>query len=110
MNWGAILGGVLLLLFLFPTAATALEFDGTIPADQVAAFDQILEPVLKIYNMVKYIATAVAAVVLLFAGINFIISGSDPKTRESSKSMAMYVVIGLVVIWAAPWVVNFVAQ
>ncbi len=76
-------------------------------ADQ-ATFDKILEPVMKIYNLVKYLATAVAGFVLLLAGISYMISGSDPKKREQSKSMATYVIIGLFIIWAAPWIVDLV--
>jgi multisubunit Na+/H+ antiporter MnhB subunit len=35
-------------------------------------------------------------------------SGSDPKKREDAKNMAMYVIIGLIVIWAAPLIVNWI--
>jgi type IV secretory pathway VirB2 component (pilin) len=86
----------------------AAELEGMTDSDK-AAFDQILEPVMKIYNFVKYSATLVAVIVLLFSGINYMISGYDIKKREQAKSMAMYVIIGLIVIWAAPFVVNLIA-
>jgi len=88
--------------------ANAVDFDQEIsPADQ-AKFDEILKPVMKIYNLVKYAATIIAALVLLFAAISFMTSGSDPRKRDVAKDMAMYVVIGLVVIWAAPLAVNYI--
>ena len=87
----------------------ALDFNQTISAQDKATFDQILAPVMKIYNLVKYVATALAVVVLLFAGITYITAGDDPASRAKAKSMAMYVIIGLIVIWAAPLIVNFVA-
>jgi len=86
----------------------AVEFNQTISAQDKATFDQILLPVMKVYNLVKYTATVVAVVVLLFAGLTYMTSGADPGKREKAKNMAMYVVIGLIVIWAAPLVVNFI--
>ena len=71
-------------------------------------FAEILKPLTTIYNLVKYAATVIAGLVMLFAGITYISSGSDPGKREKAKSMVMYVIIGLVVIWAAPFVVDLV--
>ncbi len=99
---------ILLFVFIAIPITTAIDFNQTISAQDKATFDQILDPVLKIYNLVKYSATVLAVVVLLFAGISYMTSGSDPGKREKAKSMAMYVVIGLIVIWAAPLVVNFI--
>jgi type IV secretory pathway VirB2 component (pilin) len=104
----SVLGLVLLLSFMALQFAAAVDFNQPISATDKATFDQILQPVMKIYNLVKYVATALAVVVLLFAGIIYITSGSDPAKREQAKNMAMYVVIGLIVIWAAPLVVNFI--
>lgn len=96
------------LLFILIPVVSAVDFNQSISAEDQATFDQILEPVMRIYNLVKYAATVIAVMVLLFAGVNYMMSGSDPKKRESAKSMAMYVVIGLIVIWAAPLVVQFI--
>jgi len=63
---------------------------------------------MKIYNFIKYAATALAVVFLVFAGINFVISGGDQAKRESAKNMATYIVVGLIVIWVAPFVVQFI--
>ena len=104
MKWEIIL---ILLLASMPLAS-AVEFNQSISDQDKATFDQILSPVMKIYNLVKYAATVVAVIILLFAGVNYMTSGDDPKKREQSKSMVMYVVIGLIVIWAAPLVVNFI--
>jgi len=71
-------------------------------------FAEILKPLTTIYNLVKYAATIVAGLVMLFAGITYISSGSDPGKREKAKNMVMYVIIGLIVIWAAPFVVDLI--
>jgi len=99
--------GFLLVLMLLPMAlAETASLDTDLTAEDRAQFDQILEPVIKIYNFVKYIASVVAVIFLLFAGMSFMTSGGDPRKRDQAKSIAMYVVIGLMIIWAAPMIVN----
>ncbi len=79
-----------------------------VSAADTATFDQILKPIQTIYDLVKYAVTIIAGLVLLFAGITYIMSGSDPGKREKAKNMVMYVIIGLAVIWAAPYIVKLV--
>lgn len=78
------------------------------PSDfgDTSTFDKILEPVWKIYSFIKYIATAVAAIFLVIAGIIYMTAGNDLMKRDSAKHTITYVVVGLVVIWAAPFVVQ----
>jgi len=71
-------------------------------------FEDVLKPLETIYDLTKYAATMIAGLVMLFAGITYILSGSDPGKREKAKNMVMYVIIGLMVIWAAPFVVKIV--
>jgi type IV secretory pathway VirB2 component (pilin) len=106
----SMLGLICLLAMFALNFVAAVDFNQDISAEDKAAFDQILEPVMKIYNLVKYSATIIAVVVLLFAGITYITSGSDPGKREKAKNMGMYVVVGLIVIWAAPLIVNFIVN
>lgn len=72
-----------------------------------AIFDEILAPVTKIMDFVKYAATILAVLYLIFAGVSFVMSGGNAANRERSKHMAAFVVVGLSVIWAAPFVVNY---
>jgi len=81
---------------------------GFVVATSHTDFEEILAPLTTIYNLVKYAATVVAGLVMLFAGITYIASGSDPGKREKAKSMVMYVIVGLMVIWAAPFVVDLI--
>lgn len=85
------------------SAQTAQPPSGSI---DTGTFDQILQPVWTVYSFVKYIATAVAAIFLVFAGITYMTSGSDVMKRENAKHMITYVVVGLIVIWAAPFIVQ----
>ncbi len=96
-----------LVLFSFiPKVMAQAELPDEISEEDKAKFDAILEPVLKIYNFIKYIASVVAGIFLLYAGITYMSSGSDPKKRDQAKSIASYVIIGLIVIWAAPFIVG----
>jgi type IV secretory pathway VirB2 component (pilin) len=88
------------------SAASALPPSG--PGD-TASFDQILQPVWKIYNFAKYIATAIAAIFLVFAGIMYMTSGNDMMKRDNAKHTITYVVLGLIIIWAAPFIVQIFA-
>jgi len=98
---------VLFILTLLPSVlGDSAEIDEEISEDDKEKFDAILAPVLKIYNFIKYIASVVAGIFLLYAGITYMSSGSDPKKRDQAKGIASYVVIGLIVIWAAPFIVG----
>jgi len=99
----AILALAVFMLMVMPLVTAQFQEP---TAEEKAAFDEILTPVIKIYNLVKYTATAIASVMLLFAGLTYMTSGGDPKKKETAKNMATYVVIGLIVIWVAPLAVN----
>ena len=71
-------------------------------------FEEILQPLQTVYDLVKYAATVISGIVMLFSGITYIMSGSDPGKREKAKNMVMYVIIGLIVIWAAPFIVDLI--
>jgi len=96
-----ILPALILSLFL-------LQIAFAIAATDTSDFDQIIKPIQSIYDLVKYAVTIIAGLISLFAGITYITSGSDPGKREKAKSMIMYVLIGLAVIWAAPFVVKLI--
>jgi hypothetical protein len=95
-----------MLLFFLP-GALAVDFGSDISQEDQDTFDEILDPVMKIYNFIKYAASVVAVVFLVFAGVTFIMSGNDQAKREQAKSMATYIVIGLIVIWVAPLIVGY---
>ena len=101
---------LVLVLLLGMPIVFAVDFNQTISAQDKATFDNILEPVMKVYNFVKYAATVLAVIFLVFAGITFIMSGSDQAKRESAKMMATYIVIGLIIIWVAPLVVSYLVK
>lgn len=104
----------LVVLSFTPILSTAVKADyydpnmGTISSSDKTKFDEMLNPLKRIFNFVKYGATIIGSVVLAVAGITYIISGSDPRQRQNSKNMAMYSIIGLVIIWGAPAIISYV--
>jgi type IV secretory pathway VirB2 component (pilin) len=104
MKWLAL---VLALVIVAIPAVLAVDFNEEISPEDQATFDGILEPVMKIYNFIKYAATVLAVLFLIFAGVTFITSGGDQAKREQAKAMATYIVVGLIIIWIAPLVVGF---
>ena len=85
----------------------AVDFNQQLSSQDKATFDNILEPVMKVYNFVKYAATVLAVLYLLFAAVTFIINANDQAKRDSAKTMSMYVIGGLILIWVAPLIVQF---
>ena len=98
----AIILSIALIAFVFVLQLVLVR------AADTATYDQILQPIQAVYDFIKYAVTIIAGLVLLFAGITYIASGSDPGKREQAKNMIMYVIIGLAVIWAAPFIIKLV--
>ncbi|MEM4260553.1 MAG: pilin [Candidatus Woesearchaeota archaeon] len=88
----------------------AVDFNNSISPEDQQTFDQILAPVMKIYDFIKYAATVLAVLGLVFAGISFMLSGSDTGKRQSAKNMALYIVNGLIIIWVAPLIVGYLTR
>ena len=101
-------GIILLLLLGMPFVLAAIDFEAGITPAEEAQFDGILAPVMKVYNFIKYAATMIGVLVLVFAGISFITAGGEMAKKEQAKNMAFGVVIGLILIWVAPLIVQYV--
>ena len=96
---------ILIIILAFTPVAFSAEEE--VSAEDKEKFDEILSPITKIYNLVKYIATSIASLMLLFSGVVFMTSGNDRNKRDNAKDMGTYVVIGLIVIWAAPMLISY---
>ena len=74
-----------MLMFLFLPMVFAVDFDEELSDEDRETFDGILEPVMRIYNFVKYAATVLAVIFLLFASVTFILSGGDQAKKSLQK-------------------------
>ncbi len=99
---------ILIALVLLNLAGIAYAQSAIPPSGSIdtSGFDKVLEPVWKVYGLIKYIATAIAMIFLVFAGIMFMTSGDDITKRDKAKNMIAFVVVGLGVIWIAPSLVE----
>lgn len=66
-----------------------------------------LAPLLGFLNTVYYIAGAIAVIVLIIAGINYITSGGDANKLTTAKNTIVYTVVGLLFIITAFAITNF---
>lgn len=98
------------LLLLVTISFVNAELENTLSEEDKSTFDSILMPVTKIYNFVKYAATTIAVLYLIFVGIVFITAGTDQQKRENAKVQANYIVLGLIIIWIAPLVVQYLTS
>jgi len=98
----------LLLLVVTPIAYGELNFDQGLSAAEEAQVDAILAPVMKVFNIVRYAATIIGVLVFVFAGVSFLTAGGETSKKQRAKNMMAGVVVGLIVIWAAPMVVKLI--
>ena len=63
--------------------------------------------VASILSVVFKIAGAVAVMVIVIAGISYIVSGGDPQRTAKAKDAILYAVIGLAVVILANVIVGF---
>ena len=96
-----------LLLLAMPLALAEIDWDTDLTAEEEALVDEILEPVMSVYNAIKYAMTVVGVFALVFAGILFATSGGDQSKKNKAKAMIGGVLVGLTLIWVAPTIVEF---
>ena len=84
-----------------------LLFFGSMAFAQSADVSQITAPITKIYDLVKGIVSILGIIAITVAGAIYMFSGSNIQTRENAKSMVSYAVVGLVLVWVAPLMVNY---
>ncbi len=99
---------LLFLLLLLPVAFAEIDFDDGLTDQEEAQVDKILEPVMKVYNILKYTATIIGVLMIVFAGISFVTAGGQTAKKDRAKHMIAGVVVGLIVIWVAPLVVKLI--
>ena len=61
-----------------------------------------------ISNILIFLVGAIAVIMLIWGGLQYVISAGDSKRVESAKSTILYAIIGIVVAILAFAIVNFV--
>jgi len=91
---------IIILLFLLQPLVLA----------QGASVDDIVAPISRIYDLIKGVVSVLGIIAITIAGAIYMFSGSNIQTRESAKGMVSYAVVGLVLVWVAPLLVNFLTS
>lgn len=89
-----------LLFLIVPTLLTKIVLAET-------TTQQITEPLNKIYDLIKIGVAIIGTIALTIAGAKFMLSGNNVQARDNAKNMAMYAIVGLIIIWTAPLLVNY---
>ena len=89
------------------TIASFLLLFGSAAFAQSSSIGEITAPINKIYDLVKNVVSILGIIAITIAGAIYMFSGNNIQTRESAKSMVSYAVVGLVLVWVAPLLVNY---
>lgn len=96
------------MVLTFPVLSVKAAVDYKEPTrSDITVYNELLKPIFKVLNFVKYAGTIIAILYLLMTAISFITSGNNIGIREANKSTISFIILGLVIIWGAPTIVNF---
>ncbi|MEK7556672.1 MAG: pilin [Patescibacteria group bacterium] len=97
-----------------PTLAAVPKFPGFGPITKDQAKNlglreetNLIDVVISITKIVLTLASVVALLFIIIAGIRYVTSSGDEKHAEQAKKAIIYAVIGLIVIGVAAAIVNF---
>lgn len=100
-----------LAVVVFPAAAQIATVDPGklgLPAPAGAGVDPLVTFISKIVNWFLGLVGLLAALVLIWGGLKYIISLGDEDQAAEAKRLILYAVIGLLVIGLSAALVNFV--
>ena len=85
------------------TTMSALALAGVAAATIVIPPDQ---PICKLYSLIQIFGTIGGVLLASYAGF-LLATSSDTSEREKAKTYIGGVLMGLCIIWAAPWIVAY---
>ncbi|WKZ30703.1 MAG: pilin [Candidatus Dojkabacteria bacterium] len=71
-------------------------------------FATLSEFVVSTMNLIISIAALVAVIALVWAGFQYIISRGEGEKAEKAQKSIIYILIGLVLCFISPLVINFI--
>jgi uncharacterized membrane protein len=89
---------IFIFLFATPLAAHAQNWGSCVDANGVASLNCIPIVFSNIVRAALMFVGAVAVILLIYAGIRFVMSGGDPKQVQNARSIITYAIIGLVLV------------
>ncbi|MDD3474840.1 MAG: pilin [Candidatus Dojkabacteria bacterium] len=78
--------------------------------DNPVVFGSLSDFILNLINFAINLSIVLAVGALILAGFKYILAmGDEKKTEEATKSL-IFAIVGLVIVFIAPLVVNYVTQ
>ncbi len=96
-----------LLVCLAPLVNAELDLSEELSTEEEEALDNAMSPVAKVYRGIKYATGIIAPLGFLIAGVLFMVSGGNSSLRSTAKVIVSTVVIGVIVIIAGPYLLEF---
>jgi hypothetical protein len=81
-----------------------------IKKDQKEAVEGIEDTIGNVVDLIQLIAGSIGALVLTAGGIMFMVSGESPEKKDQAKQILTMGVIGMVIIFAGPWIAQFIVS
>lgn len=73
-----------------------------------AAFGDLLEMVKYTINLAIGLSALLAVIFLVKAGIDFMLSNGDSKKADSAQKTIIYSIVGLVMCFISPLIIQFI--
>ena len=100
---------LLLTLMVAPLVLAEPDFDQDLTASEKAKADEALSPIMLLYRYATYAATVIGVMVIVYAGVMLMIAGGEQAKKQRAKNMIVGVIIGLILIWSAPLIIDILA-
>ena len=101
--------GKRIFVALLVTASLTLLASGASGTEKDAAAS-INDVICLFIRLIWMVTAALAAIVIIFAGLRYLLSGDDAAARSSSKQLIMGAFVGIIIIFIAVPVVNYVVS
>jgi len=102
MKMGRRIGLVLCSVVLFLLAVSAWGDDTDVASQRISLV------ICSMINLIQLTAGAIAAIVIIFAGVRWVMSGDDVSARNGAKTTIIAAFVGIVIIAVGIPVVNLV--
>lgn len=89
-----------------PAQAQLDQFDGGSTGLETSG-DSLLKLIQKIIEAFLGLVAVIAVIVIIYAGVKYILSMGEEDQAEDAKRMILYALIGLVVVGLSAVIVNF---
>ncbi len=88
----------------------AIDFDDLnddLSSREQRSLQKMFQPIVKLFNLIKYLGSILAGVMLAWGSVNLMTSGDDFKKRKESKEKLTMTMIALGVLWTIPLFLDF---